>query len=139
MYFSWILISFYEKNIIIICCWFKLFLYVRFDVLLTVIPSIFHGHLCLKFVYVNWKFKLIKTLFTDLRNLTVNHFEPPLSNDQTRVAPEGSLFQQTCLSPPSIPPATVLWLSPGGHIVSFDISFFSPLITYIKLKLNFLS
>ncbi|GLV45808.1 off-track [Carabus blaptoides fortunei] len=53
-----------------------------------------------------------------LENLSINHFEPPLPANQTIIAPEGSLFQQTCLPPYSLPSARQWWLNSGGHTIS---------------------
>lgn len=61
-------------------------------------------------------------LVLDLENLSLNHFEPPLPENQTVIAPEGSLFQQTCLQPYSLPPARQWWLNSAGHTVIFSIS-----------------
>ncbi|KYB28864.1 Tyrosine-protein kinase-like otk [Tribolium castaneum] len=54
-----------------------------------------------------------------LSEFTVNSFEPPLSENSNQVvAPEGGLFQLTCLEPDSLPPAKKWWLNTGGHTVS---------------------
>lgn len=58
-------------------------------------------------------------LLSDLHNLTTLSFEPPLNKERKKVAPEGSLFQLTCLEPLSLPPAKKWWLNPTGHTVRF--------------------
>ncbi|KAF5296174.1 hypothetical protein FQA39_LY12628 [Lamprigera yunnana] len=45
-------------------------------------------------------------------------FEPVLNEDKKIVLPQGSMFQQTCLTPRSEPLAKRYWLNPSGHTVS---------------------
>ncbi|KAF5297401.1 hypothetical protein FQR65_LT01332 [Abscondita terminalis] len=53
-----------------------------------------------------------------IENLSDKNFEPALAEDRKAVLAEGSVFQQTCLTPRSQPLAKRYWLNPLGHTIS---------------------
>jgi hypothetical protein len=54
----------------------------------------------------------------DLDELTGSSFEPPLPDSRTRIVPEKTEFELTCIPVAGNPPVRVWWLDPRGHTVS---------------------
>lgn len=83
---------------------------------------------------------IIFVFCADLENLTLTSFEPILPEDQTRIVSEGSLFQQTCLQPNSLPSARQWWLNSAGHTVIFiKFSVYFEELIYITNSLSYRS